>query len=613
MHNEIKLDMEKHLLNICCEKEAFDSEELKYCNTLEFDFIDNTYVFNFSNMDTLENKIILISEEDFLYAIYCVISTHIKVKSVTNQEAEILLDPRYCFYSENENAYRFAFYSTEKSDVKASVKDFVWNLIFDATYTTAELTVVSELLNFLRTSRRVSSEDIKLFIEFCKYGEKIVAQYINSSCAKPDSFSVCQEENADSEDSAVDELLVVEEQVDDKDEVTPVEETVTDFQENVVASQAVEIISAGECKVDFSDFLSNDIGFSGAHTKNTIPKNMSRQEEYNKSKNKSVSDFSNFLFLSDESVEKSEQNKNEPVESKIDERNDSIDDVIDDEKIEESNEELDSEYVEEEYAEDEPYDSEDDEELDSEYVEEEYVEDEAYDSEDDEELDSEYVEEEYVEDEAYDSEDDEELDSEYVEEEYAEDEPYNSEDDEELDSKYVEEEYAEDEPYDSEDEELDSEYVEEEYAEDEPYDSEDEELDSEYVEEEYAEDEIGDTENHKPDGDVYEDIWSFSKKSQKSDSAELSLLSGETFNIVKPICNIGRKQNCSDIVLKDARVSRQHAIIRNDNSEYYLLDAGSSNGTFVNGTKLLKGEERLLSDGDVIKIGIFELYFSYIG
>lgn len=52
-------------------------------------------------------------------------------------------------------------------------------------------------------------------------------------------------------------------------------------------------------------------------------------------------------------------------------------------------------------------------------------------------------------------------------------------------------------------------------------------------------------------------------------------------------------------------VSRSHAIIRFDkeNNRLVITDAGSTNGTFVNGVKLPKGMESTISDGDEIKLG----------
>ena len=62
---------------------------------------------------------------------------------------------------------------------------------------------------------------------------------------------------------------------------------------------------------------------------------------------------------------------------------------------------------------------------------------------------------------------------------------------------------------------------------------------------------------------------------------------------------IGRNDN-NDIVLSDRNVSRRHAYIQYENCRHILYDAGSTNGTFVNGEKVT--EVPLLS-GDKIRTG----------
>ncbi len=57
----------------------------------------------------------------------------------------------------------------------------------------------------------------------------------------------------------------------------------------------------------------------------------------------------------------------------------------------------------------------------------------------------------------------------------------------------------------------------------------------------------------------------------------------------------------ADLPLEEARVSRRHAVIKvNPDSTVVIEDQGSSNGTFVNGTKV---DKRQLEDGDRVQIG----------
>lgn len=68
---------------------------------------------------------------------------------------------------------------------------------------------------------------------------------------------------------------------------------------------------------------------------------------------------------------------------------------------------------------------------------------------------------------------------------------------------------------------------------------------------------------------------------------------------------IGRAHT-NHIVLKEARISRQHAIIRQAGKEFVIEDLQSSNGIFVNAEKV---KEHVLSDNDQIQIGDFVMEF----
>ena len=63
--------------------------------------------------------------------------------------------------------------------------------------------------------------------------------------------------------------------------------------------------------------------------------------------------------------------------------------------------------------------------------------------------------------------------------------------------------------------------------------------------------------------------------------------------------SIGRYSE-NDIVLKDMSVSRNHATIEVRGQKLFVCDAGSKNGTIVNGTKAKSDE---LYHRDVVQIG----------
>lgn len=58
-------------------------------------------------------------------------------------------------------------------------------------------------------------------------------------------------------------------------------------------------------------------------------------------------------------------------------------------------------------------------------------------------------------------------------------------------------------------------------------------------------------------------------------------------------------------------VSRQHAAIEFSEGTLILLDVGSSNGTYLNGQRLLPNQPRVLRDGDEMRLGklVAHVYF----
>lgn len=74
------------------------------------------------------------------------------------------------------------------------------------------------------------------------------------------------------------------------------------------------------------------------------------------------------------------------------------------------------------------------------------------------------------------------------------------------------------------------------------------------------------------------------------------------------VFRIGRRLDC-ELVLCSAAVSRVHAVIERRGDELLLRDAGSSNGTLLDGEGLPPGEVRPLRSGDVVLIGPFAFVF----
>lgn len=75
----------------------------------------------------------------------------------------------------------------------------------------------------------------------------------------------------------------------------------------------------------------------------------------------------------------------------------------------------------------------------------------------------------------------------------------------------------------------------------------------------------------------------------------------------KTVLTIGRDKN-SDIVLDDLMVSRNHAIVRRiGRGDYYLIDSGSSNGSYVNQHRIAM--PTLLKNGDWVTVGHIDFLF----
>lgn len=80
------------------------------------------------------------------------------------------------------------------------------------------------------------------------------------------------------------------------------------------------------------------------------------------------------------------------------------------------------------------------------------------------------------------------------------------------------------------------------------------------------------------------------------------------------VVTIGRSTDSNNnVVVNDQKVSRSHLqIIKDDNGNYYAIDLGSTNGTFINGTRI-NGKTQL-QKGDTIVIGnttlSWEKYFT---
>lgn len=114
---------------------------------------------------------------------------------------------------------------------------------------------------------------------------------------------------------------------------------------------------------------------------------------------------------------------------------------------------------------------------------------------------------------------------------------------------------------------------------------------------------VGTTELH--DGD-YITFGRYSGKSLIFRTGLEPELKVEKVDLTKDRISIGRDPS-SDVCINHPVVSKQHAEIVKQNGKVYIVDLGSTNGTFVNGIKIKRHELQPL---DRIVIGPSELHFS---
>ena len=80
---------------------------------------------------------------------------------------------------------------------------------------------------------------------------------------------------------------------------------------------------------------------------------------------------------------------------------------------------------------------------------------------------------------------------------------------------------------------------------------------------------------------------------------------GESFKPTGPRTRIGRSPDC-EIFLDDVTVSRNHAVLLEEDGKFAVEDEGSLNGTFVNRKRIDRAE---LSNGDEVQVGKYRMTF----
>ncbi len=81
-----------------------------------------------------------------------------------------------------------------------------------------------------------------------------------------------------------------------------------------------------------------------------------------------------------------------------------------------------------------------------------------------------------------------------------------------------------------------------------------------------------------------------------------------THACLEEVVTIGRLDN-NIVQLRGQGVSRHHAKLLHDGDDWFLIDLGSGNGSFLNGLRVASEEKHLLRIGDTITIDQFDLRF----
>lgn len=83
-------------------------------------------------------------------------------------------------------------------------------------------------------------------------------------------------------------------------------------------------------------------------------------------------------------------------------------------------------------------------------------------------------------------------------------------------------------------------------------------------------------------------------------------LAAQRVRLERGLLTIGRGQDC-DLVLPDTQVSRRHAELRRHGDQWFIVDLGSTNGTFVGGASVRPNEAYPVPQGIPVQLGDTQL------
>lgn len=95
---------------------------------------------------------------------------------------------------------------------------------------------------------------------------------------------------------------------------------------------------------------------------------------------------------------------------------------------------------------------------------------------------------------------------------------------------------------------------------------------------------------------------------KKGMEQQVSLIRKSTRNPFAQQIYIGRAPN-NDVVIDDPSVSKSHAFMDRDGTQWRITDMGSANGTWISGVKVIDNTPRDLIDGVKLTLGTLEMQF----
>ncbi len=97
---------------------------------------------------------------------------------------------------------------------------------------------------------------------------------------------------------------------------------------------------------------------------------------------------------------------------------------------------------------------------------------------------------------------------------------------------------------------------------------------------------------------------------EEADCPFLKAVNGdETIMISKSEFILGRNPDTCDYAIQNKGVGRAHAQIKNVNGSYFIVDLDSTNGTFINGSKVVANKQYELKDNDKISLASMDYCF----